>query len=642
MGRRLLVSILTVFAFGVGTANAANYYVSPAGSDSSAGTSSAPWKTVGRVNGAALSPGDNVLFQGGQTFTDDTLMPTASGTAGAPITFGSYGTGRATITNPGGAVWFSGKSYLTFDGLALTTGGANGVIFSGSSGTSSYITIRNSVLTNTGYSAINAPNRLDNHWLIADNTISQTGDSGLIILGSDFTISGNTITGTGRNTALTYGKHGIYGKGPNMVIANNDISAQQNGSAVSIRYGGAQVYGNTIHDTAYPFSYLADDAGTGVVRIYGNRAWNITGFAFYYGSDAISSSSSLVDVVLASNTFVMAGASEAVNVSEVTKANVTIANNVFAGSYGSALRAPVPVGGKVFSEHHNVWSGAASSVPSGVGDLRVNPALSAPSTLAPSAGSPVVNQGSTGVGGLSYTAACDGQPLHYCGTAPEIGATEYLPPAAGTTGPSAPAGLTVTASGQSSISLTWMPSTDDVGVAGYDVYANGVKMATTASSTATVAGLTCSTSYTVGVQAFDAAGNRSALATVPGTTETCASNPVVVDTTPPKVTIASPASGAGVGRTFTVRAGAVDAAGIAQLRFLLNGVRVCVVYGTSGSCAMAAKSGWNSVTVQALDNAGNVGMAAIRIRVARVAPSATKTRSISAYRVRALRAPRRP
>ena len=46
------------------------YYVSPSGSDSASGTStSAPWKTITRVNNQKLKGGDQVLFKGGTSFS---------------------------------------------------------------------------------------------------------------------------------------------------------------------------------------------------------------------------------------------------------------------------------------------------------------------------------------------------------------------------------------------------------------------------------------------------------------------------------------------------------------------------------------------------------------------------------------------
>lgn len=111
------------------SARAADYYVSPSGSDSNSGTStSSPWQTVGKVNAANLNPGDKVLFQGGATFGGNIyLAPEDAGSASSPVTISSYGTGRATISagtlhgiyayNNGGFV----IQNLNFVGAGLTT-----------------------------------------------------------------------------------------------------------------------------------------------------------------------------------------------------------------------------------------------------------------------------------------------------------------------------------------------------------------------------------------------------------------------------------------------------------------------------------------------------------------------------------------
>src|ERR671937_2446853 len=87
--------------------------------------------------------------------------------------------------------------------------------------------------------------------------------------------------------------------------------------------------------------------------------------------------------------------------------------------------------------------------------------------------------------------------------------------------PTAPTNLTVTGSTQSSVSVSWSASSDNVGVAGYNVYVNGSKVATTTSTSYTASGLTCGSSYTLGVEAFDAAGNVSSRSTVSGSTSAC-------------------------------------------------------------------------------------------------------------------------
>ncbi|MDR0415629.1 MAG: fibronectin type III domain-containing protein, partial [Prevotellaceae bacterium] len=84
------------------------------------------------------------------------------------------------------------------------------------------------------------------------------------------------------------------------------------------------------------------------------------------------------------------------------------------------------------------------------------------------------------------------------------------------TPPSVPANLAATPA-STSIALTWVASTDNVGVAGYVVYLNGDSVATVTDAAYTFANLTAETEYTLGVAAFDAAGNRSDTAQVTAT-----------------------------------------------------------------------------------------------------------------------------
>lgn len=86
-----------------------------------------------------------------------------------------------------------------------------------------------------------------------------------------------------------------------------------------------------------------------------------------------------------------------------------------------------------------------------------------------------------------------------------------------TIAPSVPGSLQTTSIGRYSISLTWRPSTDNVGVAGYRVwrgdgsYSNWVNVGTVSGSTLnfTDNNLRRHTTYTYGVRAYDAAGNIS-------------------------------------------------------------------------------------------------------------------------------------
>lgn len=78
---------------------AAEYFVSPRGDDTHPGTApDLAWRTPEAVNRARFRPGDRVFFEGGATFPG-TLLLTAedAGASNAPVTLGSFGSGRATL-----------------------------------------------------------------------------------------------------------------------------------------------------------------------------------------------------------------------------------------------------------------------------------------------------------------------------------------------------------------------------------------------------------------------------------------------------------------------------------------------------------------------------------------------------------------
>jgi len=80
---------------------------------------------------------------------------------------------------------------------------------------------------------------------------------------------------------------------------------------------------------------------------------------------------------------------------------------------------------------------------------------------------------------------------------------------ADTTPPSIPANLAGGAASSSTADVTWYASTDNVGVAGYSILRNGVKIATTAQTQFQDSGLAGATIYSYMVRAFDLAGNVS-------------------------------------------------------------------------------------------------------------------------------------
>lgn len=93
-----------------------------------------------------------------------------------------------------------------------------------------------------------------------------------------------------------------------------------------------------------------------------------------------------------------------------------------------------------------------------------------------------------------------------------------------TVAPSAPSNLAASGTTSVATTLSWTASTDNVGVTGYDVYSGSSLLGNTASTSASITGLTASTTYSFSVKAKDAAGNASAssnvLSVTTGTTTT--------------------------------------------------------------------------------------------------------------------------
>ena len=106
-------------------AGATTYYVSPAGSDSNNGTSpGSAIQSLGRASGLQLNPGDQVLLQRGATFSGK-LAVWKSGTAGAPITIGAYGTGNKPVVT--GDCLEVGGSFITMTDFTVAYCSTNGI-----------------------------------------------------------------------------------------------------------------------------------------------------------------------------------------------------------------------------------------------------------------------------------------------------------------------------------------------------------------------------------------------------------------------------------------------------------------------------------------------------------------------------------
>ena len=83
-------------------------------------------------------------------------------------------------------------------------------------------------------------------------------------------------------------------------------------------------------------------------------------------------------------------------------------------------------------------------------------------------------------------------------------------PTVDTQAPSIPTGLTASNITETSATISWSASTDNVAVTGYDIFQNGVLKGSTATTSFNVTGLIKATTYSFTVKAKDAAANISA------------------------------------------------------------------------------------------------------------------------------------
>ena len=104
-----------------GSSAGTTYYVSPSGEDTAAGTSPATaWRTLGHVSRVPLRSGDRLLLKGGGQFYGQLTIDRAdAGNAARPLVIGTYGSGPATITSVGAAVYVYDTAGLEISDLNL-------------------------------------------------------------------------------------------------------------------------------------------------------------------------------------------------------------------------------------------------------------------------------------------------------------------------------------------------------------------------------------------------------------------------------------------------------------------------------------------------------------------------------------------
>lgn len=213
---------------------------------------------------------------------------------------------------------------------------------------------------------------------------------------------------------------------------------------------------------------------------------------------------------------------------------------------------------------------------------------------------PVTATGSTRMRvSMKYNAAPTPCEAFGYGEVEDYPVTFAAAPPADTQAPTAPV-LSSPSKTTNSISLSWTASTDNVGVAGYDVYVNNVKNNTSnlTGTTYVVTGLATNTSYTIFVRARDAAGNTAQSNSLAVTT--------LADTQAPTApTLSSPSKTTGsISLSWTA---STDNVGVAGYDVYLNNVKnnTSNLTGTSYTVTGLTPNTAYALFVRARDAAGN-------------------------------------
>jgi chitodextrinase len=279
---------------------------------------------------------------------------------------------------------------------------------------------------------------------------------------------------------------------------------------------------------------------------------------------------------------------------------------------------------KNLTRTHSVTTTASGSftatvtVTKGPGPLTIKLKTSNGTLLTEATGSPAVFSAPVGIG--AYTIEVSG---------PGTGNTNYTVnvtypvadpvPTLDTTPPSTPAGLTATSISTTQINLAWQSSTDNIGVSGYDVFRNGVKVTTTMTTSYSDVNLTPATAYSYSVKARDAAGNLS----LASNTATASTQAPATDTTLPNVSITNPAYGATVAGTVNIGGSASDNAGLSKVEVQIgadNGFVPASYSPTAATWSYGLNTtlftdGTYTITVKATDTSGNQKTASISLTI---------------------------
>jgi hypothetical protein len=432
MRRSILVAALGALAGTPSIVLAADYVVSPTGSDTASGQSGAPWRTIQRAL-TSVKPGDVVTVEDG-TYAG-LACDGVSGTAAARISFRARNRWGAKITTATSGstedfVQLSSCSFITIDGFEVSGAPRSGIAILGNQDDGSDargVVIQNCFSHNNGGTSV--AGRHDGVFsgfaldlTIQDNRIDTTGEHGIY------------VSNAADNPAIL--RNDVSNTGANCIQINADLSTGGDGLISNWR-----IEGNTVRDCKGSAGFNLDGAIRGMAR--NNVIFNAAkaGITLFQGDGAEASHDNLI---VNNTVYNPAGSRAAIQVAAGANNNV-IFNNIFV-SQSAAFEVQTVSGlmhdynlvssytGTTAAAHEATPTAAATLfVDAGGGNLRL-------AALTPAV---AVDQGTASLGGMSApTTDLLGAPRP-AGAGYDIGAYEFgsvAPPIGGAGGGSGSSG----------------------------------------------------------------------------------------------------------------------------------------------------------------------------------------------------------
>ena len=509
-------------------ASATDYYVRTDGNDGNAGTANnagAAFRTINKAC-AVAQPGDVVNIADGTYVEGEIVIYNKAGSKTNTLTIRAINRHKAVIKSITGfsVISASSSSGIVIDGLEVTfQNPASSYSFGILADACNWVTVKNCFVHDIGSSGIQINN--GEYFVIENNIVRDNGK--------------NTGTPNGSGISVYHPKYSPnYVAGEWGIIIRNNICFENtcpfplqgfdtptDGNGIILddfrnTQGGGQP-GGYMHPSLVENNLVFDNGGRGV-HVYQSDNVTIRNNTLYHNNFELSKyygfgwngdlNLDQSDGAKIYNNIIVMDNANVRGYAMLVPMDADVRSNLIVGAAARMGSSPVegtlpadnqiqPLGNQGYVKFSNATTAVDPFDTS-------NPQFSRFFGLAP--GSPAINAGNS-TNAASTDLENKNRPI---GGITDIGCYEAgaggAPPAGDTQAPTVPANLSASGQTAGAITLSWTASTDNVGVAGYDVFRGGVAAGSSTAATYTATGLAPATAYSFTVRARDAAGNASA------------------------------------------------------------------------------------------------------------------------------------